>query len=166
MPVPQIRVVDVYPYRETTEDREFLLLRRSPEATYAGSWRMIGGKIEDGEAAWETGLRELREETGQTPERFWSIPSMNAFYEWQDDRVNLIPAFAAEMADDPTLDAEHDAFAWLAVDAATDRLRWPEQRRLLALADRMLQDGVPPSLVISTDGTAPKTNRAINLLDS
>ena len=162
MPEPQVRVVDVYPYRESTDGREFLLFRRAADATYAGSWRMVGGKIEDGEAAWETGLRELREETGQAPDRFWSIPSMNAFYEWQNDRVNLIPAFAAELAGTPKLDAEHDAVAWLSVDAATDRLRWPEQRRLLALVDWMLRDGVPPSLVIPTDGSAPETNRSLS----
>jgi dATP pyrophosphohydrolase len=41
------------------------------------------------------------------------MPSVNAFYEWEADRINLIPAFAALLSDDPVLDDEHDAFVWL-----------------------------------------------------
>lgn len=150
MPDTAIRVVDVYPYR--TEGRsgavEFLLLRRASHAVYAGRWRMVGGKIKSGEAAWEAALREVEEETGSAPADLWSLPSVNAFYEWQDDRINLIPAFAARLEGDPALDDEHDAFVWLEVEDAAERLRWPEQKRLLQLADRMLREGVPPELII------------------
>ena len=78
------------------------------------------------------------------PELF--LPSVNTFYEWQHDRVNLTPAFAAELAADPVLNHEHDAFAWLAVEEAAPRLRWPEQQRLLRLAAQIVRQGVPPEL--------------------
>ncbi len=97
MPGSVVRVVDVYPYRESAVNPEFLLLRRAPGTEYAGQWRMVGGKIESGEAAWETAHREVTEETGHAPDRLWTLPSVNAFYEWQDDRINLIPAFAAAL---------------------------------------------------------------------
>jgi dATP pyrophosphohydrolase len=152
-----VRVVDVYPYRRTGES-EFLLLRRAAGVPYAGQWRMVGGKIEDGETAWQAALRELREETGRRPVRAWTVPSVNAFYEWQTDRLNLIPAFAAELdgspaagGADPTLDAEHDAFVWLPAEAAAARLRWPEQRRLLRLIDALLRDALPPELTLPLD---------------
>jgi len=148
MPDTRIRVVDVYPYRHQSVNPEFLLLHRAPTATYAGQWRMVGGKIEDEEAAWETGLREVEEETGHTPTQFWTLPSVNAFYEWRADRINLAPAFAAALPDDPTLNDEHDAFAWLPAREAAERLNWPEQKRLLRLADRLLRDGIPPSLLV------------------
>jgi dATP pyrophosphohydrolase len=109
---------------------------------------MVGGKIESNEAAWETGLREVQEETGQVPTQFWTLPSVNAFYEWKEDRVNLAPAFAAALPDDPVLDDEHDAFAWLPAREAVERLQWPEQQRLLRLADQVLRDGIPPSLIV------------------
>jgi 8-oxo-dGTP pyrophosphatase MutT (NUDIX family) len=112
---------------------------------------MVGGKIEPGETAWAAARRELREETGRAPVRFWTLPSANHFYEWRHDRVNVAPAFAAELDADPVLDAEHDAFAWLAPAAAAARLAWPEQRRLLHLAARLLADGVPPSLWVNAD---------------
>lgn len=143
-----MHLVDVYPYRVREGKTLFLILRRAESKKYAGQWRMVGGKIAPGEAAWEAGLREVREETGQVPVRFWCLPSVNAFYEWQHDRLNLIPAFAAELDADPALDAEHDAFAWLPAAEAAARLAWPEQQRLLLLAARLLAQGVPPELVV------------------
>lgn len=148
MPDTAIRVVDVYPYRHHSVNPEFLLLRRADETPYEGQWRMVGGKIAADEAAWEAALRECQEETGQSPTNFWALPSVNAFYEWKEDRINLTPAFAAALSTDPTLDDEHDAFGWWPAREAADRLAWPEQRRLLRLADRTLRDGVPPSLVV------------------
>ena len=151
MPESSVRVVDVYPYRLSGDRPEYLLLRRATGTTYAGEWRMVGGKIKSSEAAWETARRELREETGCTPLRFWTVPSVNSFYEWQADRVNLIPAFAAEISGDVgdiALDDEHDGHAWLPLDDAAERLGWPEQERLLRLTDRLLREGIPPDLVI------------------
>lgn len=152
MPEATIRVVDVYPYRLTHEAPRFLLLRRSETVTYAGAWRMVGGKIADGEAAWQAALREVQEETQQMPVHFWSIPSVNSFYEWRHDRINLVPAFAAELTDNPVLNHEHDAFAWHTAEEAAARLAWPEQSRLLRLADRLLHTHIPPSLIIDLDG--------------
>lgn len=148
MPDTAVRVIDVYPYRHQSVNPEFLLLHRAPDAAYAGQWRMVGGKIEPSETAWEAGLREVKEETGQTPTQFWALPSVNTFYEWQDDRINLTPAFAAALPNDPILDDEHDTFAWLPAREAAQRLNWPEQKRLLRLADRVLRDGIPPSLIV------------------
>ncbi|NBC18516.1 MAG: NUDIX domain-containing protein, partial [Bacteroidetes bacterium] len=126
MPAPTVRVIDVYPYHlDDAGNARFLLLRRAPDVAYAGAWRMVGGKIATGEAAWEAALREVQEETGRTPSRFWALPSVNAFYEWQHDRINLTPAFAAELDADPVLNHEHDAFAWLPAEDAAARLQWP-----------------------------------------
>jgi dATP pyrophosphohydrolase len=152
MPDPTVRVVDVYPYRlDDAGGVRFLLLRRAPDVAYAGAWRMVGGKIRPGEAAWEAALREVKEETGRTPRRFWALPSVNAFYEWQHDRINLTPAFAAELDADPVLNHEHDAFAWLPAAEAAARLRWPEQQRLLRLTARLLRDGILPEWVIPVE---------------
>lgn len=143
-----IRVVDVYAYRLQEGQVQFLLLRRAPNVSYAGQWRMIGGKIRYGEAAWQTAFREIEEETGQQPYRLWVVPSLNVFYEWPHDRVNLIPAFAAELTDDPVLNDEHNAFAWLDEEEAAARLLWPEQQRLLRLTAQLLRQGLPPEVVV------------------
>ena len=156
----RIRVVDVYPYRLRPEGAEFLLLRRAEDAIYAGTWRMVGGKIEPGEAAWAAALRELKEETQRVPVRFWTVPSVNAFYEWQADRVNLVPAFAAEIDGDPVLDREHDAFGWFPAAEAVARLSWPEQQRLVQLIDDCLAGTLPASWVIEVPTEPPPAGEA------
>ena len=140
-PNAAVRVVDVYPYRERAGVREFLILHRAVGQAYAGSWRMVGGKIDAGETAWRAALRELREETGLRVQRFWALPSVNVFYEWTRDTVALTPAFAAEVAGEVTLCGEHDDAAWLPAEEAALRLGWPEQRRLLLLTETLLQTG-------------------------
>ena len=144
MPEVVVRVVDVYPYRRQEGRTEWLVLRRAPERTYAGQWRMVGGKLHPDEAAHLTARREVMEETGQAPAQLWVIPSTNVFYEWAEDRVNVVPAFAAELDGDPVLNAEHDAWAWVPSEDAAARLAWPEQRRLLLLADALLKEGLRP----------------------
>ncbi|MFO8231223.1 MAG: NUDIX pyrophosphatase [Longimonas sp.] len=147
-----VRVIDVYPYRMGGDGPELLLLRRHPQASYAGTWRMVGGKIQPDETAWQAALRELREETGLTPDRCWTLPSLNQFYEWQHDRINLIPAFAAQVHGRPTLNHEHDTWTWAPVDEATRRLQWPEQQRLARMVASMCAQGIPEALQIPVDG--------------
>jgi len=146
-----VRVVDVYLYRQVENRIEFLLLRRAPDVKYAGQWRMVGGKIKQGEAAWQTALREVEEETGHALPELWTVPSVNLFYEAAADRVNVVPAFAGPLPADPVLNHEHDAFAWLSPEAAAQRLRWPEQRRLLRLTADLLREGILPEWRITMD---------------
>jgi len=154
MPDASIRVVDVYPYRITSDHPagvELLLLRRAEGTSFEGSWRMVGGGIDAGETAWETARRELREETGCVPETFWALPSVNTFYEWHSDRISLTPAFAAEVSGPISLNAEHDAFEWLSPTEASSRLHWPEQQRLAILTAEMAPGDIPPSLIIAPE---------------
>lgn len=152
-----MRVVDVYPYRIQHGTPELLLLCRSDRVSYAGTWRMVGGKMKVDETAWQAALRELREETGLVPERFWTLPSLNHFYEWQHDRINLIPAFAAKVSGAPTLNHEHDDWSWVSVDEAAQRLQWPEQQRLARLVASMCAQGVPEALRIPVDEASHTT---------
>lgn len=146
---PVVRVVDVYVYRlDTGGHPEFLLLHRAPDRRYGGTWRMIGGKIAAGETAWQAARRELEEETGMRPLCFWTLPSVNAFYEWQTDRLNHAPAFAAEVEGQPALDDEHVAYEWVTADEACSRLVWPEQRRLLRLTAEILTGTIPSDWII------------------
>jgi hypothetical protein len=41
---------------------------------------------------------------------------------------------------DPVLDEEHSAFAWLSLDAALRRLPWPGQREGLRAAESLLSE--------------------------
>ena len=136
---PLIRVFDLHVARRAGDDLEFLLLLRSDAKIYAGTWRMVGGKLEGDEACWQAALRELGEETNLVAERLLTVPYVNRFYEWKHDRINDIPVFVALVGGaDPSLDAEHSEFVWLSAEEAVSRLPWPGQREGLKAAHALL----------------------------
>lgn len=134
------KLIDLYPYKLDGKKISYLLFKRAAGRIYDGQWRMIGGKVQNGESHWKAALRELEEETTLKPLRMWTIPSINSFYEHQTDAILMIPAFAAELdgASPVKLDSEHSKYAWFSLDEALDKISWPEQRRLLKLTDSLL----------------------------
>ena len=136
------RLIDVYIYRIKEGEPEFLLFLRSVNKIYANQWRMVGGKVKEGEKYWEGALRELREETGVNPTAFWTIPSVNTFYEAKSDQIHQIPAFAAEfgLEQKPVLDDEHSEYRWISIEELDSYLAWPEQKRLIRLTHHILKE--------------------------
>ncbi|SMO69309.1 NUDIX domain-containing protein [Fodinibius sediminis] len=134
------RLVDVYAYCFRKGEVELLVLKRAPHVIYSDQWRMIGGKVRQGEKAYTAGLRELREETGYVPKLFWTLPSVNHFYEASSDCIRHIPVFAAEV--DPeesiTLNHEHVDHKWISDEQISEHIQWPEQQRLMHLLIRIL----------------------------
>ena len=110
---------------------EFLLLKRGEKEIYGGLWQMVTGKIRKGEKAYNAALREIKEETGLKPKRFWVTPNINPFYSHENNYMSLISVFAAEVTDNSkvTLCKEHTDFKWLKPDKAKKMLAWPGQRR-------------------------------------
>jgi dATP pyrophosphohydrolase len=141
---PIIRVFDCHVARPTPGGGyEYLLLERSSHKIYAKTWRMVGGKLREDETAWQGCLRELEEETQLPIERLLCVPYVNRFYEWKHDRINDIPVFVAvtRAEENPVLDDEHSAFAWLPLASALERLHWPGQSEGLRAADALLRTG-------------------------
>lgn len=126
------------------EAPQFLVLRRSERASpYPGLWQVVSGKIESGEKAWETALRETREEIGAWPQKLYNTPLANVFYVPADDTANLSPVFAAlvDASAVVTLSAEHTAFQWLGREGAISLLVWPGQKRAIqAVQDFIIGD--------------------------
>ena len=146
------KLIDVYVYRIEKGEPEFLLFLRSAKKIYAHQWRMIGGKVLEGELYWEAALRELKEETGLEPSKFWTIPSVNTFYEAKTDQIHHIPAFAVELENDdiPELDDEHTEYRWISISELDSYLNWPEQKRLIRLThDLLINDQILPEWRIS-----------------
>lgn len=129
------RLVDVYPYSKEHNKVNLLIFKRTDEVVYPNQWRMIGGKVQDKETFYEAALRELDEETGLNPETFWTLPSVNQFYDPKSDSVRTIPAFASEVnpKDTITLNHEHSEYQWITKDEIEHYIVWPEQRRLMKL---------------------------------
>ncbi|MGD8427674.1 MAG: NUDIX domain-containing protein [Balneolaceae bacterium] len=130
-----MHLVDVYPYRKEQNKVKHLIFKRTTDVIYSHQWRMIGGKVKNKEKAYEAALRELAEETGIQPSLFWTIPSLNSFYEHQTDTIHQIPAFAAEIEPGkiPELNHEHSRYRWISEDEIDQFIMWPEQRRLMHL---------------------------------
>ncbi len=150
---PVIRVIDCHVARETPEGYEYLLLRRAPGRADANRWRIVTGKIEDGETAWQAALRELREETALEPLRFFAVPYVNQFYEWRHDRINAIPVFGALVPAEAliTRDEDHTDSRWLPASEAAKHLAWPGMRDGLRASDALLSDAANAPVELEID---------------
>jgi len=128
-------LIEAHIFRETGNGIEFLLLKRSDEEIYPGVWQMVSGKIKDGEKAYETAVRELKEETGLTPEQIWVAPRVNSFYSHETDKICLVPVFAIKVKSDKDvyISKEHCDFKWCEADEAKKLLAWDGQRKALEL---------------------------------
>ncbi|MFN2572521.1 MAG: NUDIX domain-containing protein [Gemmatimonadales bacterium] len=125
--------VDTYALRGAGAELEVLALRRGPNGRNPGSWETVHGTIEPGETPVQASLRELREETGFVPEKFYNLSRTEAFYQHRTDELAMIPVFAAFVAAHATvrLSPEHDRAEWLRAADAARRFAWPRERRAM-----------------------------------
>ena len=158
MPQIECRMVEVCVFKFRQDKPLYLLLHRSKdEKVYPGIWQLISGSIERGEKAYEAALRELQEETGFRPLRFWLVPFVNTFYVPELDAVNVSPMFAAQVDEmsNPMLSLEHEEFAWIPAGEALAMLVWPGQRSGLQIVHEYITQGEKAArlleLKVSTD---------------
>ncbi len=130
------RVVEVCIFKLVRKEPRYLLLHRSEnDSLYPGIWQIVTGMLEGNEHAVAAALREVREETGLKPQRFWVVPHIDQFYSAPNDTMNLSPLFALQVngTDEPRLSMEHQASEWLPYEQAESRLVWPGQKLGLKL---------------------------------
>jgi lipoyl(octanoyl) transferase len=120
---PPTRTVSVSLVRGQGQGAQVLLLRRRPER--GGFWQIVTGRMEPGEAPREAAARELFEETGLRAEVV-DLDYRHAFAVGQTVPPRLVEehGFAARCPDgyDVRLGDEHDAYEWVGVPAALERL--------------------------------------------
>ncbi len=147
---PSIRadVVDVYVAREAAGGGfEFLQALRAKQPL-RDSWHPIMGHCEPGETAVGCALRELREETGlgapgaAAAARVWALEQVHPFFIASLDAIVLSPRFVALAPSgwEPTLNAEHSAWRWVAEGETDARFMWPGQRAACREALALLRD--------------------------
>ena len=124
-------LIETHIFREENGFLEFLLLKRAPYQYYPNLWQMVSGKIKDNETAYVTALREIKEETSLSPEKFWVAPTVNSFYAPDGDYICILPVFAAKVDyfAQVQLSSEHVAFKWVTPEEAKKHLAWEGQRK-------------------------------------
>ncbi|MBI1932350.1 MAG: NUDIX domain-containing protein [Ignavibacteriales bacterium] len=110
---------------------EFLLLKRSPEKKYPNIWQMVTGKIKANEKAYETAIREIKEETNLDIDELFIVPNINNFYNEIEDSITQIPVFVATVKDETKfkLSNEHVKFKWVSYKKSQKMLAWPGQKK-------------------------------------
>ncbi len=129
------QMIEAHIFREANDGIEFLLLKRSEKEIYPGLWQMVNGKIKEGERAYQTALREIKEESGIVPEKLWVVPKVDSFYSHENDNIILLPVFAARFSffSKVKISNEHSEFKWVNPDEAKKLLAWDGQRQSIDL---------------------------------
>ncbi len=136
-------IVDVYVLRLGQGAPEVLVLRRAGGGRSPGTWETVHGHIDAGETPVQAALRELKEEAGITPARFYNVSRVESFYLHAPDVLALIPVFCAIVPPltPVVLSGEHDRGEWLTAEEAARRFTWPRERRALADALQLFGRG-------------------------
>jgi len=131
-------LIEAHIFRKSKNGIEFLLLKRSGIGIYPGLWQMVSGKINPGEKAYETAIREIKEETGLIPKRFWVAPNVNSFYLPEKDYISLIPVFAAliDSKSKVKISDEHTECKWVKPSRAVKILAWEGQRKSVEIINK------------------------------
>lgn len=135
----KVRVVDCYVFNLVDNVPEYLILKRNKNKIYEHLWQGVAGKIEKDEKAWQTAIRELKEETSLDPSNIFIADHVSRFYETKGDRVNLVPVFGIEVSSkDVILSDEHVDFKWVHYADARNTLVWNGQKKGLEVINDMI----------------------------
>ncbi len=134
MPKIKVKQVDSYIYRKTDAGPIYLMLRRSTGKHYEHLWQGVAGKIEKGETATQTVIRELEEETGNKPKKLFVADHIASFYDARNDRIQMVPVFGIEVENsDVQLSDEHSEYKWVSFEEALTLLTWKGQKEGLRI---------------------------------
>jgi dATP pyrophosphohydrolase len=144
MPNIVCNIVEVCIFSFENKEPLYLMLRRSKnEKLYPDTWQIVTGSIEQNETALQGALREVKEETGYIPQKFWIVPYVNSFYSVKTETLNHTIMFAAQVSPktNPVLSDEHYQFGWYPIAAAKSMCVWTGQIQALDIVHEFIVGG-------------------------
>jgi len=128
-------------FRNDSGKNGFLLLNY-PQ----GHWDFIKGKVEEGETAHETALRETKEETGISDIEFIDGFEESVEYDFRfknEDIHKTVVFFLAKTNEKKiSLSHEHNDFIWLEYDDALKKTTFRNAKNVLSKANEFLLNTV------------------------
>ncbi|MET4047404.1 8-oxo-dGTP pyrophosphatase MutT (NUDIX family) [Rhodococcus sp. UYP5] len=120
-------------------------------------WSLPKGHIEQGETAEQTAMREVAEETGIRGSVLATLGSIDYWFVTEGRRVHktvhhyLLRFLGGELSDE---DIEVTEVAWVPLSELQSRLAYADERKLAAIAHRLIEDMHRPD---SQTPSPPKT---------
>jgi hypothetical protein len=141
-------VAEIWVFSRTTEGPRYLILESSREKAdvfFEGNrfWQIPGTSMHDGEATIAM-LRRGLAELGIAPQALWAVEHVSTIFNRRFDAIQIIPAFAAEIAGEPApnLDVPSDSSLASSVQIEYGRYEWADAQRVEQLLTfRALLDG-------------------------
>jgi 8-oxo-dGTP pyrophosphatase MutT (NUDIX family) len=98
----------------STVTKRILLLQKS-NGKHRGTWSLVGGTVGKDENAWQSLLREIKEEIGDLPTIIKSIP-LETFV--SNDKIFHFHTFLCVVKNEfiPNLSEEHCGYSWTSID--------------------------------------------------
>jgi dihydroneopterin triphosphate diphosphatase len=143
------KYIECYVYKKSDDGLKYLLLKRSEtKHPYPGIWQIVTGRFEDNEKAYETALREVKEETSLKPVKCFVAPKINEFYTPHNDKIYLIPVFVVYVEEENViLSDEHTHFEWLKYETAYNRIHWYTQKENLKIINDILTGKIENTMI-------------------
>jgi dATP pyrophosphohydrolase len=128
----------------------YLILKRCSKYL-KDSWQMVSGRLEKHETAWQAAIREIKEETGITPDALYSLNKIESFYEIEQNCINLVPIFIAFVDRKKSIiklsDFEHDEYKWVTAADAPKYLIWDNHVDLIQYIEKEFIQKEPNSFL-------------------
>lgn len=131
-------------YLENGKPLYLLLYKREAERKgirYKEMYEFPKGNLEKGEKPEESTLREIKEETGLDVEILPNFKEkINWFYRREKKTIfkETIFFLAKAKTKDVKISREHDAYEWLSFEAAIEKLKFGNQKKILKRAHDFL----------------------------
>ncbi|MFB4212329.1 NUDIX pyrophosphatase [Shouchella sp. JSM 1781072] len=140
--------VAVVVLRNQKNQTDVLLLKRQ-STILNEAWTYIGGKIEQGEMAYEAAIREMKEETGLTPLSMYTSNTFDQFYDPKKNSIYMAPVFVAFVSskNGVRLNEEHSQFKWCSFRNAKSVVTLPGSEEVLTFIENHFVHQTPLELL-------------------